>query len=191
MILIWWVGDRVKITKLTYTIIDSFILQAWVSLHTELKTTNLKSCQQRFLSKPPSIRFANNSTYTVYGKTFEGKTFAVFTVLQIFSHELWPCRLTINVYNHITMKVFQRITIFHSKRGSFSLKSFAVYNISLFLLGMFIQTFYFPFQLNTIIFFFRGGFQLEASKEILLSALVYIMHLSYYKSTACVRFIKH
>ena len=29
-------GDRVKIAKLTYAIIDPFILQAWVSLHTVL-----------------------------------------------------------------------------------------------------------------------------------------------------------
>ena len=47
-------------------IIDPFILQAWVSLHAVLYTANLKSCQQRFLSKPPNIMFANTSAYTVY-----------------------------------------------------------------------------------------------------------------------------
>ena len=51
--------------KLIYAIIDPFILQAWVSLHTVLKTTNLKSRQQCFLSKPPNIIVANNSTYMV------------------------------------------------------------------------------------------------------------------------------
>ena len=65
MILIWRFGERVKIAKLTYAIIDLFILQAWISLHTELKSTNLKSRQQRFLSKPPNIMFANISAYTV------------------------------------------------------------------------------------------------------------------------------
>ena len=34
MILIWRFGNLVKIVKLTYTITDPFILQAWVSLHT-------------------------------------------------------------------------------------------------------------------------------------------------------------
>ena len=42
MILIWQFGDRIKITKLTYGIIDLCILQAWVSLHTVLKTANFK-----------------------------------------------------------------------------------------------------------------------------------------------------
>ena len=55
-----------NIAKLTYAIIDPFILQAWVSLHTVLKTANLKSCQQRFLSKPLNIMFAYISAYTVY-----------------------------------------------------------------------------------------------------------------------------
>ena len=62
MILIWRFGD----CQITYAIIDPFILQAWVSLHTVLKTANLKSRQHRFLSKPPNIMFANNSAYTVY-----------------------------------------------------------------------------------------------------------------------------
>ena len=44
------------------------MLQVWVSLHTVLKTTNLKSCQQRFLSRPPNTMFTNNSAYTVYYK---------------------------------------------------------------------------------------------------------------------------
>ena len=43
----------------------SIYTAAWVSLHTVLKTANLKSRQQRFLSKPPNIMFANNSAYTV------------------------------------------------------------------------------------------------------------------------------
>ena len=67
MILIWQFGDCVKIAKLTYAIIDPFVLQAWVSLHTVLKTANLKSCQQRFLNKLPNIMYANNSAYMVYG----------------------------------------------------------------------------------------------------------------------------
>ena len=45
VILIWRFGDRVKIVKLTYDIINPFILQAWVSLRTVLKTANLKSYQ--------------------------------------------------------------------------------------------------------------------------------------------------
>ena len=48
VILIWRFGDHVKIAKLTYAIIDPFILQAWVSIHTVLKSTNLKSRQQHF-----------------------------------------------------------------------------------------------------------------------------------------------
>ena len=39
-----------KIAKLTYAIIDPFILQAWVSVHTVLKSTNLKSRQQHVLA---------------------------------------------------------------------------------------------------------------------------------------------
>ena len=46
--LIWRFGDHVKITKLTYDIVNPFILQAWVSLYTVLKTANLKSHQQHF-----------------------------------------------------------------------------------------------------------------------------------------------
>ena len=65
MILIWRFGDHIKIAKLTYAIINPFILQAWVSLYTVLKTANLKSCQQRFLSKPPNVMFTNNSAYAV------------------------------------------------------------------------------------------------------------------------------
>ena len=65
VILIWRFGDHVKITKLTYAIIDPFILQAWVSLHTVMKSTNLKSCQQHFLSKLPNIVLAYISAYTV------------------------------------------------------------------------------------------------------------------------------
>ena len=48
VILSWRFSDHIRIAKLTYAIIDPFILQAWVSLHTVLKTTNLKSHQQRF-----------------------------------------------------------------------------------------------------------------------------------------------
>ena len=65
MILIWRFGECIKIAKLTYAIINPFILQAWVSLHIELKFANLKFRQQRFLSKPPNILFANISAYTV------------------------------------------------------------------------------------------------------------------------------
>ena len=49
-----------KIAKIMYTIIDPFTLQAWVFLHTVMKSANLKSRQQRFLSKPPNLMF----TYT-------------------------------------------------------------------------------------------------------------------------------
>ena len=65
MILIWQFGNQVKIAK-SYAIIYPFILQAWVSLHKVLKTINLKSRQQYFLSKPPNIMFANNSAFMVY-----------------------------------------------------------------------------------------------------------------------------
>ena len=73
MILIWRFSDRVKIAKLTYAIIDPFIPEAWVSLHTVLKIVNLKSRQQRFLSRPPNITFANNSAYTIYYDPFAHK----------------------------------------------------------------------------------------------------------------------
>ena len=66
MILIWRFGERIEITKLTYAIIDPFILQAWVFLHTALKYANLKSCQQRCFSKPPNIMSANISAYMVF-----------------------------------------------------------------------------------------------------------------------------
>ena len=49
-------------------IIDPFILQAWVFLHTVMKSTNLKSHQQRFLSIPPNMMFAYISAYTVGDK---------------------------------------------------------------------------------------------------------------------------
>ena len=39
--LIWQLGNLAKITKLTYAIIDSFILQAWVFLHTVMKSANI------------------------------------------------------------------------------------------------------------------------------------------------------
>ena len=52
--------------KLTYAIIDPFILQAWVFLHTVLKSANLKSRQQRCLSKPSNIMSTNISAYTVH-----------------------------------------------------------------------------------------------------------------------------
>ena len=65
MILIWWFGDRVKIAKLTYAIIDPFIPQA---CHTVMKSANLKSHQQRFLSKPPNKMFAYMFAYTVSQK---------------------------------------------------------------------------------------------------------------------------
>ena len=48
MILIWRFGNCVNITKLTHAIIDPFILQTWVSVHTVLKADKLKSHQQRF-----------------------------------------------------------------------------------------------------------------------------------------------
>ena len=58
-------GKRIKIAKLTYAIIDPFILRAWVSLHTLLKSANLKFRQQRCLSKPPNIMFADISANTI------------------------------------------------------------------------------------------------------------------------------
>ena len=66
MILIWQFGEHIEIAKLTYAIIDPFILQAWVFLHTVLKSANLKSCQQHCLSKPPNIMSTNISAYTVH-----------------------------------------------------------------------------------------------------------------------------
>ena len=67
MILLWQFGDRINIAKLTYAIINPFILQTWVFLHTctLMKSANLKSCQHRFLSKPPNITSAYISAYTV------------------------------------------------------------------------------------------------------------------------------
>ena len=50
----YWFGDRINMARLTYTIIDPFILQAWISLHTVLKTANLKSRQQRIFNKLPN-----------------------------------------------------------------------------------------------------------------------------------------
>ena len=49
VILIWQFGEHVKIAKST-CIIDPFtcILEAWIFLHTVLKSANLKSHQQRF-----------------------------------------------------------------------------------------------------------------------------------------------
>ena len=45
---------------------QSIYVTAWVSLHIVLKSTNLSSRQQRFLSKLPNIMVANNSAYTVH-----------------------------------------------------------------------------------------------------------------------------
>ena len=67
--LIWWFGDHIKIAKLTYAIIDPFLLQAWVFLHTIMTTANSKSHQQCFLSKPPNIMFTYTSAYTVFHNT--------------------------------------------------------------------------------------------------------------------------
>ena len=64
VILICQFGECIEITKLTYAIIDPFI-QALVFLHAVLTSTNLKSCQQHCLSKPPNIMFDNISAYTV------------------------------------------------------------------------------------------------------------------------------
>ena len=50
-------------------------------------------------------------------KTFEGGTFMVFTAFHLsvkLSYELWPCRLTVQVYKHATAKIF-----FFSNRDSF------------------------------------------------------------------------
>ena len=50
----------------THTIIiDPFILQAWVFLHTIMKSANLKS-RQRFLSKPPNMMFTYISAFMGY-----------------------------------------------------------------------------------------------------------------------------
>ena len=70
MILIWRFGNCIKIAKLNYTIIDPFILQAWISLHTLLKSASLKSYQQCFLSKQPNIIIAYISAYTVVADTY-------------------------------------------------------------------------------------------------------------------------
>ena len=59
MISIWRFGrDRVEIAKLTYAIIDPFILQAWISLYTVLKITNLKS-------HAPTAFFEQTAKYNV------------------------------------------------------------------------------------------------------------------------------
>ena len=46
----------------------SMLAYAWVAFYIVIKTANLKSRQQSFLSKPPNIMFANISVYTVFLK---------------------------------------------------------------------------------------------------------------------------
>ena len=62
MILIWRFGKCIKIIKLTYAIIGPFILQAWISLHTVLKSANLKSRQFKI---PPTESFEQTAKYNV------------------------------------------------------------------------------------------------------------------------------
>ena len=119
MILIWRSHkDHIKIAILTYAIIDPFILQAWVSLHTVLKTANLKSCQQRFLNKPPNIMVTNNSAYTVYSaKHSRKKTFAVFhsianVFLQIMALSIGYIIISLQACYHAN---FPANNHFHSK----------------------------------------------------------------------------
>ena len=54
-----------KIAKLTYTITDPFILQAWGFLHTVMKNPPIKIPPQHFLSKLPNIMLAYISAYIV------------------------------------------------------------------------------------------------------------------------------
>ena len=61
VILIWQFGDCIKVTKLTYAIIDPFIYYEHVFLQYSTQTVNLKSCQQQFLSKPPNTMVTNIS----------------------------------------------------------------------------------------------------------------------------------
>ena len=63
MILIWRFGDRVKIAKLTYAIIDPFILMGFYTYSTQ--NHQFKIPPTAFLNKPPNIMFAYYSAYTV------------------------------------------------------------------------------------------------------------------------------
>ena len=53
-----------------------------------------------------------------------------FTQSRMFSHELWPCRLPMQVYKHVTMKVFPQMEICNLTVEVFQLKSFAIYGIN-------------------------------------------------------------
>ena len=63
VILIWQFGKSHNEHQIKC---KSFLLQAWASYHTVLKTANLKSCQEWFYRKLPNLSLANNSGYMVY-----------------------------------------------------------------------------------------------------------------------------
>ena len=63
-----------------------------------------------------------------YPDYHRGETFMFFMVfhtqLQIFSCELWPCRLAVYVYKNATANVFLQVVIFHPKCKSCPLRQF-------------------------------------------------------------------
>ena len=66
MILIWLFGDHVKIAKLTYGIIDPFILHASMDFSPYgNEVRQFKIPPTAFSEKLPNIMFANISAYTV------------------------------------------------------------------------------------------------------------------------------
>ena len=56
-----------KIAKLTYAIIDPFILQAWVSLHTVMKSAILKRDAIRLCEQYRTLRYHNKCFQGVVG----------------------------------------------------------------------------------------------------------------------------
>ena len=77
MVLILQFGDPVKITKLTYTIIDPFILQTWVSLHTVLKTAHLNIANSVF---EKNTKYNVHQQFCLYG---------IKNLLQLLMND-WP-----------------------------------------------------------------------------------------------------
>ena len=83
----FWFGDCIMITKLTYTIIDPFVLQACMGFSTY--STHLKFRQRCFLSKPPNIMFAAYTvlTWVQYTSIFLGNSPSTFAKEHISVHD--------------------------------------------------------------------------------------------------------
>ena len=73
MILIWQFGDRIKIAKLTYAIIDSSILQAWVFLYTSLYDSEIHQFKIPPTAFSEQTTIAYISAYVVH-YTFTNQT---------------------------------------------------------------------------------------------------------------------